>query len=98
MHIALGASCEAFLGLWDLQKLLEEDDDELEHLVMLLRALLLLDYLVHMADECLNHLHFWRHEVLHASVELLEKIKFNAAIAILIWQLGKLDTEHEAEE
>ena len=65
---------------------------------MLLRALLLLDDLVHMADECLYHLHFWRHEVLFASVELLKKVKFNAAIAILIWQLSKLDTEHEAEE
>ena len=82
--------------LGDLQELLEQYNDELNHLLVLLRAFFFLKNFVNVHYESFDY--FWRQEVLLVRVKLAEEVNLDSALAVLVRQLRQLTEEHKAEE
>ena len=88
---ALGGAVVVFR---DLEQLLEEHDHKFDHLLVLLAALLLLQDLIDVHDQGLDHL--GRQEVLLVRVQLPEQVNLDPALALLVGQLCQLTEKHEA--
>ena len=92
------SSCACFLLLWYLQQLLEEHDDQFDHLLVFLTNFFLwhLQNFVHVQNHCFDH--FWRQEVFLVDMELSEQIEFDPSITVAMRQLSQLHEQHHAQK
>lgn len=93
---SLQALQRSVVVLGDLQQLLEENDNQFDHLFVFLAAFWLLKDLVHVHYESFND--FWRQEVLLVDVKLSEEINLDATLAVFVRQLSELAEQHEAQK